>query len=82
MGMLDRDDAYEQQAKGNWNQFKGRLKESWGALTDDDMDRAEGQRDQLVGRIQEKTGEAREAIGRKLDEIANEVSYRFNKATT
>ncbi|MFW5973002.1 MAG: CsbD family protein, partial [Bacteroidota bacterium] len=45
----------EQKAQGNWNQFKGRLKETWGALTDDDVDRFEGRRDQLVGRIQERT---------------------------
>ena len=67
----------EQRAEGTWKQFKGRLKEAWGALTDDDLDRAEGQRDQLIGRIQERTGESREAIRRKIDQISREVKYRL-----
>lgn len=71
------DTPREQQAEGNWKQFKGRLKEAWGALSDDDVDRYEGQRDQLEGHIQEKTGEAREAIQRKLDQLSTEARYRF-----
>lgn len=41
----------EDRISGNWKQFKGKVKEQWGKLTDDDMDVAEGKRDQLVGRI-------------------------------
>lgn len=67
----------EQQAEGTWKQFKGRLKEAWGALTDDDLDRSEGQREQLIGQIQERTGESREAIRRKVDQIANEVKHKI-----
>ena len=48
------------QMKGNWKQFVGKAKEQWGKLTDDDWKVAEGKRDQLVGRIQERYGIARE----------------------
>lgn len=67
----------EQQAKGNWKQFKGRLQEAWGALTNDDLDRYEGKREQLEGYIQEKTGEERQSIRDRLDKIAREVRYKF-----
>lgn len=67
----------EQQAEGSWNQFKGRLKESWGALTDDDIDRYEGRRDQLIGRIQEVTGKTRESIQDMVDSFSRDTKYRF-----
>lgn len=53
--------------KGNWNQWKGRVKEAWGDLTDDDLDRIEGERDQLVGRLQERYGWAKEDAEREID---------------
>jgi uncharacterized protein YjbJ (UPF0337 family) len=65
----------EQQANGTWKQFKGRVQEAWGVLTDDDLDRHEGQLDQLVGRIEEVTGETRAAIRRQIDKIAAEAKY-------
>ncbi|NUU02734.1 CsbD family protein [Herbaspirillum robiniae] len=42
--------------EGNWKQFKGKAKEQWGKLTDDDLDIIAGKRDQLAGRIQEAYG--------------------------
>jgi uncharacterized protein YjbJ (UPF0337 family) len=54
------------QFEGNWDQMRGRVKEAWGSLSDDDLDRAEGRWDQLVGTIKEKTGESMEAIENKL----------------
>ena len=48
--------------KGNWNQIKGKLKEKYGELTDDDLTYSEGKMDQLIGRIQEKTGRTRQEI--------------------
>lgn len=59
----------EQQTEGLWNQISGRVKEAWGALSDDDLSRFEGRKDQLVGHIQEKTGESRSEIRKKLDEL-------------
>jgi uncharacterized protein YjbJ (UPF0337 family) len=67
----------KQQAKGTWKQFKGRLQEAWGALTDDDIDRYEGKRERLEGYIQEKTGEHSKAVRDKIDEISRKVKYNF-----
>jgi len=47
--------------KGNWGQLTGSVKEQWGKLTDDDLTKIEGQRDQLVGHIQERYGIAKDA---------------------
>jgi len=60
--------------KGNWKQMLGKAKEKWGRLTDDDWRIAEGKRDQLVGKIQERYGCAREDAERQLNEFerANE----------
>ncbi len=48
------------QIKGDWKQAKGKAKQQWGKLTDDDLTVAEGARDELVGRIQERYGIAKE----------------------
>lgn len=55
------------QIQGNWMQFKGRLRESWGDLTDDDIARIEGSQEQLVGRIQERYGIAKEDAQAQVD---------------
>jgi len=55
--------------EGRWRQLRGRVKAAWGDLTDDELDRIEGRRDQLIGLLQEKTGEAHQEIERKLDEL-------------
>ena len=52
--------------EGNWKQVKGKVKENWGKLTDDDVDVIEGRRDQLVGKLQEKYGIAREEAERQV----------------
>ncbi|HET9025530.1 MAG TPA: CsbD family protein [Burkholderiaceae bacterium] len=52
--------------EGNWKKFKGQVKEEWGKLTDDDLDRAAGKRDQLAGRIQERYGIARDEADRQI----------------
>ena len=49
-----------EQTKGRWNQMKGVVKQQWGKLTDDDLAVIDGQRDQLVGKIQERYGIAKE----------------------
>ena len=53
--MMNKDEA-----GGNWKQLKGKVKEQWGKLTDDDMTVIEGKRDQLVGKIQERYGYAKD----------------------
>jgi uncharacterized protein YjbJ (UPF0337 family) len=48
--------------KGDWNITKGKLKQKWASLTDSDLQYAEGKQDELLGRIQKRTGETREAV--------------------
>jgi len=55
--------------EGNWKQLKGKVREQWGKLTDDDLDQAAGKRDQLVGRIQERYGRAKDEAEREVDEF-------------
>lgn len=50
------------QIKGEWNIIKGNLKQKWAQLTDDDLQFIEGKQDELLGRIQKRTGETREAV--------------------
>lgn len=57
------------QAEGKWEQVKGRAKKAWGELTDDDIKKAEGSEDKLFGIIQEKFGDTKDAIQKKLDAI-------------
>jgi uncharacterized protein YjbJ (UPF0337 family) len=57
------------QVEGKWKQYKGQAKEKWGKLTDDDLDVIDGRRQQLVGRIQERYGIAREAAETQADEF-------------
>ena len=56
----------EDRIKGNWTQFKGKVKEQWGKLTDDDMDVIAGKRDQMLGKLQERQGLAKEAAEDQL----------------
>jgi uncharacterized protein YjbJ (UPF0337 family) len=60
-----------QELQGQWNRIRGNVKEKWGQLTDDDLTIRNGNVDQLVGRIQQRTGEGREAIERFLDTLAS-----------
>jgi len=62
-------DAIKDKIKGNWNQLKGKVKQKYGSLTDDDLIYAEGQEDELLGRIQEKTGESKEAVKKFIDSL-------------
>lgn len=57
-----------EQLKGKWKQMKGSVKERWGKLTDDDLDVIDGQSDQLIGKIQERYGIAREAAQKQVDD--------------
>ena len=55
------------QVAGSWKQTKGKIREKWGKLTDDDLDVIAGKRDQLVGRLQERYGMARDEAQREAD---------------
>lgn len=54
--------------RGKWNQLKGSVKQQWAKLTDDDLTAIDGQRDRLVGKIQERYGIAREEAERQLNQ--------------
>ena len=65
-GRTDREESIWGEVEGNWNQFKGALKEKWGKLTDDDITYMEGKRDRVVGRLQERYSDT------KMEEAAIE----------
>jgi uncharacterized protein YjbJ (UPF0337 family) len=60
--------------EGNWNQFKGKVKEKWGELTDDELDQIAGKRDILIGKIQEKYGIAEDEAKKRVKEFEKELS--------
>ena len=66
------------QVAGNWKQVKGKIKEEWGKLTDDDLTILEGDREQLAGRIQERYGIAKEEADRQVQKFrkANDELWR------
>ena len=56
---------------GNWNVTKGKLKQKWANLTDDDLQYAEGKEEELLGRIQKRTGKTREEVEKAVDEASS-----------
>jgi uncharacterized protein YjbJ (UPF0337 family) len=61
------------QIEGAWTRMKGKIKERWGELTDDDLDVIEGKRDQLIGRLQQRYGRGRDAIEREVAEFERDL---------
>jgi len=55
--------------EGNWKQFKGKVKEAWGELTDDELDQIAGKRDVLLGKIQEKYGIAQDEADKRIKDF-------------
>jgi uncharacterized protein YjbJ (UPF0337 family) len=66
--------------QGQWNQVRGELKKRWGQLTDDDLRFAGGNIDQLIGKIQQRTGEGREAIEQFLSEVTSRGATAISQA--
>ena len=60
--------------EGNWQQFKGRMKQEWSAFTDDHLDSIAGQRDQLSSKIQEFYGVSKEAADAQIDAFAQRAA--------
>lgn len=69
----------EDRMKGNWNQVKGKVKEQWGRLTDDDLDVIAGRRDQLCGRIQERHGLARDEAETQVNDFERRYPGTFSE---
>jgi uncharacterized protein YjbJ (UPF0337 family) len=57
------------QIEGKWKQSVGKVKQQWGKLTDDDLTAINGKREQLIGRIQERYGIAKEAAQKQVDQF-------------
>ncbi len=56
--------------EGNWKQLKGRAKQQWGKLTDDEIAATNGRRDELAGKVQERYGIAKDAARKQVDDWA------------
>ena len=67
--------------KNNWNEIKGKLRSHWGQLTNDELQTFSGNVDQLVGTIQRKTGEARSAIEKYLEEVSANGASALGQAS-
>lgn len=63
--------------KGNWKQFKGKVKEQWGKQTDDDIDVIDGKRDQLLGKLQERHGLAQDEAEKQLSDWETRHNYKW-----
>ena len=70
----------QQTLEGNWTQIKGKLRERWGHLSGDELESARGNVDQLVGAIQQKTGEARESVEKYLEKLTDNGASMIGSA--
>jgi uncharacterized protein YjbJ (UPF0337 family) len=59
----------EDTLKGQWTQIKGRVREQWGKLTNDDLDQIQGRAEQLIGKVQERYGIQRDEAKRQVDDF-------------
>jgi len=66
--------------EGNWTQWKGRVRERWGKLTDDQLDVVAGRRDQLAGRIQEVYGVTQDEADRQLKNWQRNLSVEYDES--
>lgn len=71
----------EQVLQGHWNEIKWKLREKWGQLSNDDLERVSGDVDKLMGLIQRKTGEARSAVEQYLEEISANGASAVERVT-
>lgn len=62
--------------QGNWKQLKGKVREQWGKLTDDDIDVINGKREQLVGKVQEAYGKTRDEAEREVENFCSRCNCR------
>lgn len=63
--------------EGKWKQFRGMALSNWGKLTDDEVDEVNGDRDALIGKLQEHYGYAREEAEKEIDAWASELKARI-----
>jgi uncharacterized protein YjbJ (UPF0337 family) len=70
----------QEKVLGSWNQLKGKVMQRWGQLTDDELQEVEGNIDQLIGLVQQKTGEARQHIERVISKLNEDAGGVFKQA--
>ena len=63
----------EDTVKGKWHQLKGKIKEEWNELTDDELDAAEGRAEYVAGKIQERYGIAKDEAERRIEKMSNDL---------
>lgn len=61
------------QIEGNWKQFAGKAQAKWGEITEDEMHKTEGRREEMIGLVQERYGDSRAEAERKVDEWAKSL---------
>lgn len=66
--------------EGKWKEMRGQVKEWWGKLTDDDLDRVEGKAEQLVGLLQQKYGYTKERAQEEYDRRVKQYNERLEEA--
>ena len=71
----------QQVIDGHWNELTGKVKEVWGNLTDQDLKSVQGNVDQLIGLVQRKTGESREMIEAKLEDVSGQLASYAEQAS-
>lgn len=64
-------------AEGKWKQLKGKVQQAWGDLTNDDLDKMSGSREELVGKVQERYGYARDRAEQEVDRFARENDWTW-----
>lgn len=67
--------------EGNWKQIRGRVKEWWGRMTDDELDQIEGRKDRLAGILQEKYGYTREQAENSIREFLDSLEQKWEEKT-
>lgn len=72
---------YDDILEGKWKQLRGRIKEVWGDLTDDELDMISGKRDKLAGKLQEKYGWSQVEADRKIDEFLQRTEADLRSGT-
>lgn len=70
----------QEMLEGRWNEIKGKVRERWGQISEQDLQTARGNTEQLVGVIQQKTGEGRKEVEEYLESLTEEGNAMFNRA--
>lgn len=74
--------AYDDVLKGQWKQLRGNVKDWWGKLTDNDLDRIDGNRDKLIGALQERYGYTQMQAEQEVDRRFNEYMTKSGRTGT